>query len=280
MHVRSTLLALSLLALPVLAQEAQLPRPSPNAKVTQTVGLTDITVDYSSPGVKGRKIWGALVPFGEVWRAGANATTKLTFSKDVSIGGAAVPAGSYALFVLPAKTGGFTFIINKDFLQGGAFKYNKDLDVARVDVKPTVVPLQERLAYGFSDFSDTEAKLDLTWEKVRLSLPIKLNTDAQVAATTKRLLESAWEGPNNVARYLLAQKRDLDQALAAADRSIAIQETWLNVWTKAQLLAAMGNTKDAYPLAQKAQALGEKVGDDFFAAEGVKQALIDWKPKT
>jgi hypothetical protein len=279
MHVRSTLLVLSLLALPVLAQEAQLPRPSPYAKVTQTIGLTDVTVDYSSPGVKGRKIWGAVVPLDAVWRAGANATTKVTFSKDVSIGGVAVPAGSYALFVLPTKAG-FTFIINKDFMQGGSFKYNKDLDVVRVDVKPTVVPLQERLAYGFSDFSDNEAKLDLTWEKVRLSLPIKLNTEAQVAATMKKMLEGAWEGPNNVARYLLSQKKDLDKALAAADKSISIEETWLNVWTKAQLLAAKGDTKAAYPLAQKAQALGEKAGDDFFAADGVKQALIDWKPKT
>jgi hypothetical protein len=267
-------------ALSALAQEAQLPRVSPNAHVTQTVGLTDITVDYSSPGVKGRKIWGALVPLDEVWRAGANATTKVTFSKEVTIGTTAVPAGSYAYFVQPNKSGTFTIIINKDFLQGGAFKYNKALDVVRVDVKPTAVPLQERLAYGFNDFNDNEVMLDLTWEKVRLTLPIKLGTEAQVAAVMKGLLDNAWEGPNNAARYLLSQKKDLDKALAAADKSISIQETWLNVWTKAQLLAAKGNSKDAYPLAQKAQQLGEKAGDDFFAAEGVKKALIDWKPKS
>src|SRR4051794_332523 len=107
-----------LLAAPASAQ-LELPRPSPNARLTQTVGLTDITVEYSSPGVKGRTIWGGLQPWGEVWRAGANATTKVTFSKDVTVGTTAVPAGSYAFFVIPNKEGAWQVILNKDFNQGG-----------------------------------------------------------------------------------------------------------------------------------------------------------------
>src|SRR5215469_12796306 len=121
---------LTICSLPASAQ-LQLPRPSPAAKVSQTVGLTEISVEYSSPGVKGRKIWGAVVPYGQVWRTGANSTTKITFSKDVTVADTPVPAGSYAFFAIPTA-GEWTLILNKDFNQGGSAKYSKDLDVVRV----------------------------------------------------------------------------------------------------------------------------------------------------
>lgn len=101
-----SMLAVLLAAIPAFAQQLELPRPSPSAKITQTVGLTDVTVEYSSPGVKGRTIWGQLVPYDQVWRAGANATTKITFSKDVIVGSTPVKAGSYALFFIPGKKNG------------------------------------------------------------------------------------------------------------------------------------------------------------------------------
>src|SRR5712692_11690500 len=155
------------------AAQLQLPRPSPQAKVSQTVGLTEISVEYSSPTVKGRKIWGALVPFGEVWRTGANQATKVTFSKDVTVGDTAVPAGSYALFAIPDQKA-WTLILNKNFNQNGAFAYKKELDVARVQVQPKAIAHRERLAYLVSDFTDDAASLDLVWAKVRGSPPIKL----------------------------------------------------------------------------------------------------------
>jgi Protein of unknown function (DUF2911) len=158
------------------AQDITLPSLSPAAKVSQTVGLTEITVEYSSPAVKGRPVFGSLVPYGEVWRAGANMATKITFSKDVSFAQTQVPAGTYAFFVIPQKSGAWNVIINKDFNQGGSSNYKKELDVVRVDVKPEMIPSRERLAFGFANFTVDQGFITLEWEKVRLSVPFKTQT--------------------------------------------------------------------------------------------------------
>jgi hypothetical protein len=281
--MRAIASSLAMLALcwaaPAGAQQLDLPRPSPSAKVMQTVGLTEVTVEYSSPRVNGRKIWGALEPWGEVWRAGANQATKLTVSKDVTIGGVAVPAGTYALFVIPQKAGAWTMIVNKNPAQSGTGKYKKEEDLVRVDVKPQPIALRERLAYGFSDFATSgQVNVDLEWEKVRLSLPLKLHTDEQVAANVKSYDENRWSAYNTAARYMLEQKKDYDAGLTLVDKSIAIQEEWFNDWTKAQLLAAKGKVKDALAMATKADELGAKgPADRYFFKDEVKKALAEWK---
>lgn len=259
------------------AQQLELPRPSPNAKVTQTVGVTDISVEYSSPAVKGRKIWGGLVPYNEVWRAGANAATKVTFSKDVIVDGKPVPAGSYALFVIPTPAK-WTLILSKKTDQFGAFTYKKEDDQLRVDVKPQPIAPRERLAYLVSNFSDTTASLDLEWEKVRASLPIKLHTDEQVAASIKNFESSGWQPWTSAARYEL-DKKNYDQGLSLVETSLGLKQTWLNTFVKAQLLAGKGNFKDAYPLAQKAKEMGDKEGQGFFLKDEVEAALKNWKGK-
>src|SRR5262249_45771022 len=142
-----------------------------------------------SPGVRGRKIWGGLVPYGEVWRAGANAATKVTFSKDVTVGTTAVPAGSYSFFVIPNQKGNWTVVLNKD-ATASTQQYKKEMDLLRLDVAPQVIANRERLAYSFPDFSNDAATLALDWEKVRIALPIKLATAAQVATTIKNLEDS------------------------------------------------------------------------------------------
>ena len=258
------------------AQQLDLPRPSPSAKVQQTAGLTEITVDYSSPGVKGRKVWGGVVPYGEVWRAGANAATKLTFSKDVTVGGSAVPAGSYAFFVIPNQNGAWTLILSKDVNQFGAFSYKKEADVVRVEAKPTPIPMRERLVYLIEDFNNDAANVDLEWEKVRVRLPIKLGTEQQVATTLKNLEDNPGGAFTSAARYELDQKKDYDAGLKYVEKSIALGQDWLNSWTKAQLLAAKGNHKEAYAWAEKANELGQK-SPRFFYADEVKKALKDWK---
>ena len=275
-------LALSLLVLglaaPALAQPLELPRLSPNAKLTQTVGLTDISVEYSSPAVRGRAVWGPVVAYGEVWRAGANAATKLTFSKDVTFGATPLPAGSYAFFVIPAQSGNWTVILNKDFAQSGAFNYKKELDVLRLEVKPEAIPLRERLAYLVTDFDNQQATLALEWEKVRIAVPIKLGTDAQVDANVKGYDDASWMPYNQAARYQLEQKKDFDAGLALVEKSLRAKEDWFNLWTKAQLLAAKGKLKEALPLAQKALQMGEKA-PRFFAAEEMKKAIAEWKAR-
>ncbi len=272
----SLLLALvSLVPCSALAQ-LQLPRPSPSAKVTQTVGLTEITVEYSSPGVKGRKIWGALVPYGEVWRTGANQATKITFTKELTVGNTPVPAGSYAFFAIPGANE-WTLILNKDFNQNGTDKYKPELDVVRLQVQPKAISHRERLAYLVADFSDDAALLDLEWEKLRVSLPIKLATQAQALANIKAMTDGAWGPYNNAARYMLDSTKDYDAGLQLVDKSLAAKEHWFNLWTKAQLLAAKGKHKDALTYAQKAKQLGEKTPQAFFIADDVNKALKQWK---
>jgi hypothetical protein len=255
-----------------------LPQPSPLAKVSQVVGLTEISVEYSSPAVKGRKIWGGLLPYDELWRTGANSATKVTFSKDVTVADSPVPAGTYALFTIPSKTS-WTVILNKNPNQGGTRDYKKELDLVRFTVKPQPAAHRERLAFQIEDFSDNAASLDIEWEKVRVRIPIKLTTDAQALANIKSMTDNAWRPYTNAARYLLEAKKDYPMAMELVDKSIGVKEDWLNVWTKAQILAAQGKYKDAYPLAEKANALGQKA-EFFFFQDDVMKALSDWKGKS
>lgn len=266
---------ISLVACPAFGQ-LQLPRPSPVAKLTQTVGLTDITIEYSSPSVKGRKIWGALVPYGEVWRAGANQATKITFSKDVTVGSTSVPAGSYAFFVIPTANE-WTLILNKDFNQNGTDKYKPELDAVRLPVQPKAISHRERLAYLVADFTDDAASLDLEWEKLRASLPIKLGTQAQALANIKAATDGAWAPLNSAARYMLETTKDYDAGLQLVDKSIASKEHWFNLWTKAELLNAKGKRKEALTYAEKAKQLGDKTPQAFFLADAVNKALKEWK---
>jgi hypothetical protein len=275
--MKRLVLAVFCLSSAAFAQRLQLPDLSPAAKVSQTVGLTEISVEYHSPGVRGRKIWGALLPFGEVWRAGANETTKLSFSKDVTINGTAVPAGDYGLFVIPQKPGTpWTVIISKDAKMWGAFAYNKDHDLLRVDVKPVAIPEQERLGFAFPDFNNDQATLAIDWEKVRLPVVIKLATAKQSEVAIKGLEENPQSAWTQAARYELEQTKNYDAAIKLADKSIAIQESWIADWTKAQALAAKGDKKGAVDLAKKADDLGGKNPQGYFYAKEVKKALADW----
>jgi hypothetical protein len=259
--------------------DLDLPRPSPFAKVSQDVGLTTITVDYSSPGVKGRKIWGGLVPYGQMWRTGANTATKVTFSKDVTFAGKPVPAGTYALFTIPTATD-WTVILNKKPDQPGtATGYKAEDDLLRVTLRPKAAPFRERLAFLVTDFTDDKAQLALEWEKLRLAIPIEVGTAKQALANISATLDNAWRPYANAARYLLDTKQDYDTGLKYVDQSIAMKEDWYNVWIKAQLLAAKGKFKEAYPLAEKASTMGTKSGNFFLEAD-VKKALTDWKKKS
>jgi hypothetical protein len=270
--------AVSLLAAPAARADLDLPRPSPFAKVWQVVGLTEITVDYSSPGVKGRKIWGGLVPYDQMWRAGANSATKVTFSKDVTFAGKPVPAGSYAFFVIPGKSD-WTVILNKKADQAGTARdYKQDQDLLRVQLKPKTAPFRERLAYLVTDFTDDKASLDLEWEKLRLSIPITLDTTNQSMANIKNALDNSWRTYANAARYMLENKKDYDGGMKFVDQSLALKEDWYNVWIKAELQAAKGSVKDARATGDHAYELGKK-SDNFFLEGEIKETLAKWKKK-
>lgn len=263
---------LVLASTPALAQ-LELPVLSPLAKVSQRVGLTDVSLEYSSPGVRGRKIWGGLVPHDKLWRTGANAATKITFSRDVTFGGKAVPAGTYSVLTIPGKQA-WTVILNKN-PAATTGSYRREEDAARLEVKPAAAPMRERMTFLFSNTTDDATSLDLEWERLRVSAPIKVATADHVHANIKQAAQGDWRVYASAARYML-ERKDLDTGLKYVDQSLAIREEWFNVWIKAQLVAAKGNYKEAYPLAERAYELGKR-SPMFFYEGDVKKALADWK---
>ncbi len=270
-----------LCAVPASAQ-LELPPASPAAKVMQKVGLTEISVDYSSPAVKGRKIWGELVPWEKPWRTGANASTKITFSRDVTFGGKPVPAGTYAIVTFPAQSG-WTVVLNKELgLFGGGKTYDAKDDVVRVPATTTEIPNRERLTFIFSNTTDDQTSLDMEWEKLRVSVPIQIDTAAYAQANIQAAVNNAWNSLANAARYTAENTKDYGTALKYADNAIAIQSNWYTNWIKADVLARSGKYADARKFAQTALDQGQKnPNPPFFSfyKDTIAKALVDWKNK-
>jgi hypothetical protein len=282
----SALLAvLAAAAAPALAQLAT-PLPSPNAAVSQTVGVTKIEVVYSRPHVKGptrredRVIWGGLVPYDKVWRTGANAVTKITFDGDVMVEGQKLAAGSYGLYTIPGKTE-WTVIFNK--VSTGDPDYVADKDALRVKVKPVAVEMKELFTISFPAVSATSATLALSWEKLRVPVSITVDTNARFLANAKDAVAKAkaddWRTPLIAARYLYDNKVALDDAAKWLEKSIAIKATFGNLSVKANALAAEGKTKDAIAMAEKALAAGavaeQKPSPEAIAA--LEKKIAEWK---
>jgi len=256
-------------------QKLELPLPSPHATLQQTVGLTDVTVAYSSPALRGRVIWGAVVPYDVLWRAGANECTKLTLSRPAAVEGKPVPAGSYCLFLLPARTG-WTLVLNKNAGLWGTDGYKQAEDVLRVPAASSTIPKRERLAYTLLDFTDDAGTLALEWDTVRVGVKLEVGTRAKVLPEIRALKTDDWRVYNRAARYLLDARIEPGLAMEMANRSVQLQETWSNLWTKAQLLAAAGKKDEAVAAALRVQELGKKA-ENFESADEVARAIAEWK---
>lgn len=270
-------LALSSFASVASAQAPlELPAPSPKARIEQRVGITDVSLDYSSPGVKARKIWGDLVPFDKPWRAGANQATKLTVSRDFKFGGTAVKAGSYSVFMTPSKAS-WTVALNSDV---AATQDNVDASkhVANVTVKPAMMPAsRERLRYTLDDTQDDRTMLTLEWEKVRIQVPITIDTTSFVNTNIERATNNAWR-PHFASAGYLSETGQTDRALAMVERSIAIQPHWQNEWLRAQILYKKGNKAEARASANKAQELGKgDQGFEQFGKANLQKTVAGWK---
>ena len=274
----AALLTLALGAGAVYAQSApETPQPSPKARADQRVGITDFSIEYSSPGVKGRAIWGALVPFDSLWRTGANMATKLTASRDFTFGGKAVPAGSYSIFTIPGKSS-WTVILNSNWEQSGTDEHDDKLDVARITVTPeTLSSSRERLTFLYADTTDASTNLDLEWEKLRVRVPITVDTKAQVMKGIDSSIADAWRPHFMAARYLLDSNGDMNQALAYINTSIGIQPGWWNNWIKAQVLAKLGKKSEAIASAQQSQTLGKGNETYAFFSDQIAKSIADWK---
>lgn len=260
-----------------LAQAAELPQASPHARVEQRVGLTDFSVDYSSPAVNGRTIFGGLLPYDKPWRTGANAATTLTASREFSFGGKKIPAGSYALYTVPGKAS-WTVALNRDLKAWGNNAYDTKKDVARVSVKPEPADARERLTFIFENTQDKGTQLVLAWDKLRVRIPIAVDTQAQTLKNIEESLSDAWRPHFVAARYLLDTGGDIETALRYVDQSIAIKPTWWNQWVRAQILHKKGLKQEAAAGADKTVQLGkgDRVFENYFKAD-VTKAASEWK---
>ncbi len=260
-----------------LSNAQDIPKPSPLSVVSQTVGLTEIKIEYSSPAVAGRKIWDGLVPYGALWRTGANMATTISFDKAVTINNQQIPAGTYSFFTIPGQTE-WTVILNKDANLSGTSGYKEANDVARFKVKPQDNQLRERLLFLITDYTMNEAVISLEWEKVKVSFTVKMDTEKQAMESIQKTLAQEWRPFANSARYILEYGSDLDLALSYINTSISLSDEWFNNWIKAQILAKKGDKKEALKFAQKAKELGDK-SSAFFFKDQVEKALEDWKKK-
>ena len=250
-----------LLAVPTYAQLA-LPQASPLAKVSQIVGLTEISVTYHAPGVKGRQIWGNLVPYKMVWRAGANQSTRVRFEDDVLVGGQRVPAGQYAFYALPTDSANAFVIFNRDTARWGTEGYNPQADVFRVPVKMVAAPFCETLQYSFSNVRPNSTTLNLSWENRRLIVPIEVEVLPKAVANIRQAIAAAsptdWLILTQAAEYLVRSNTEHELALELVNRAININKNYYNTWVKARLLAQKDEYKTAIQLTRSAMELGEK----------------------
>jgi hypothetical protein len=273
------LLALSLAASAAFAQQGlQLPRPSPNASVSQMIGVTEVTLHYSRPGVKGRKIWGDLVPYGEVWRTGANENTTINFSTPVKIDGHELPAGLYGLQTIPTADQ-WTIIFSKDADQWGAFTYKQEDDALRIQAKPEPAELRERMGFDFEDVTDTTAKLVLRWEKLQVPFTIEVDTPKLAVAAVKDALRPGTFV--QAANWCVQNNTCLDDASRWLDASIALDPSFGNQRAKALLMAKKNDYKGAVTWAEKALAAAKSATPPPQPQQvsDLEKSLTEWKAK-
>ncbi|HVT44712.1 MAG TPA: DUF2911 domain-containing protein [Thermoanaerobaculia bacterium] len=251
-----------LIPFPAVAQLA-IPRVSPAASVTQTIGTTKITVDYHRPGVKGRIIWGGLVPYDQPWRMGANEATTISFSDPVKVNGNEVPAGKYSFFAIPGKAK-WTLVINKDPNQGGASGYDQSKDALRVEVTPAKAEHTEWMRFTIEPTSPSAAVVRLNWEKIAIPINVEVDVAGIVWKNVDSTLASTYGG---AASWALDRGERLEEGLAWTDQAIAASgENVLNLWTKARLLQKLGRSKEALPVMEKTLTLARgNVPADFLA---------------
>jgi hypothetical protein len=273
----------------------------------QTIGVTDVTITYSRPGVKGRKIWGdplpsqeakgeatlddqnarpkdaPIVPWGHAWRTGANEATQFVVTDDVLINGQKLPAGSYSLHTIPTKDE-WTIIFNSVANQWGSFSYDPTKDTLRVKVKPEWVnENQEWLAYSFDPVTDNSAQVNIRWEKIRVPFKVEV---ADVKALTIQKARAAvaaakpddWRTPLQAANYVFLSDDTANtaEAMAWLEQSIKVKETFQNLYSKARVLAAQGKTQEAVATGEKALALGKEAKAN---TADLEKRLAEWKAK-
>jgi hypothetical protein len=297
--LRGVVFCLLVTALPglSLAQSfvLDLPLQSQRAEISQRIGITDVTISYHRPLVNDRKVWGGLVPYGQVWRAGANENTTISFSDPVMIEGKPLDKGTYGLHMIPTADD-WTVIFSKNSTSWGAFTYDQKEDALRVTVKSKAADMHNALTYDFDELNKDSAVAELEWEKVAVPFKISVDVHDAVQASLKKQLRNlsqyTWISWDDAANYLLGEKIAFDDALTYANKSIENEDRYENESTKSKALMAL-NRKDEAAMAQKKalelasplqvhlygrQLQGEKRSDEAFAIfrENAKKHPDQW----
>ncbi|RDK87233.1 DUF2911 domain-containing protein [Marinirhabdus gelatinilytica] len=263
------------------AVQAQLetPAPSPSQKIEQKVGLTDVTVEYSRPSMKGRTIFGGLVPYDKIWRTGANANTKITFSDDVMVGGKEVKAGTYAIYTRPGVQSWDVMLYSDSNNWGTPQKWDdsKVAATAKAQVFPLPIDI-ETFTMSFDDITNNSANLGMMWEKSYVALPIEFMTDKQVSASIDRVMN----GPSandyyQAAVYYLNAGKDINKAKTWIDKAIEMREQPAFWFHRQQSLiyAKAGDKKGAISAAKKSLEMAKEAGNDDYVALNTK-SLKEW----
>ena len=283
------------------------PRPSQKASVMQTIGVTDVTITYSRPGVKGRTIWGdapagtapgtatlddartrpkdmPLVPYGHVWRTGANEATLFEVSDNVMVNGQPLPAGRYSLHTIPGKDE-WTIIFNKDDGQWGSFTYDDKKDVLRVKAKPeSASEIKEWLDFAIDPVDESSIKVNIRWEKVRVPFTVEVK-DVMALTLTKVRAAVAAAKPDDfttrqqAASFGLQNKLNVEEAMGWLEESIKIKATIGNVGLKARTLAAQGKTAEAIAAGEQAIQLGKDAKANPTQITNLEKLVAEWKAK-
>ena len=258
--------------------QIQVPAPSPSAKLVQMVGLTKVTIDYSRPAMRGREIFGDLVPYGKLWRTGANKRNKITFDKDVTIGGSELKAGSYTFFTIPNATEWEVIFYTEHNAFGAPAKLDEAKVVARLKTKVNKLPMNiESFTITLDDVSNTTASIGILWENTHISIPFTVHTDKGVMAS----IEKTFNGPGSrdyfvAATYYYNQNKDIAQAKQWIDKALNNKEA--QFWELRQqslIYYKAGDKKGAIKLAKKSLVASKKRGNDDYVKMNEK-SLAEW----
>ncbi len=276
------LLLLFMTCATVYSVQAQLetPQPSPSAKLEQKVGLTDITIEYSRPGVKGRKIFGGLVPYGEIWRTGANKNTMITFSTDATVDGQTLKAGTYAIFSKPGEESWEVYFYSDTNNWGAPQNWDDSKVAAKTTVKSYPVPFNvETYAMDINNITNNGGSLEFIWEKTYVAVPFTVPTDNGVLANINKVMS----GPSvndyySAAVYYLQENKDMKQATEWIDKAVEMTKDKPRFWILRQqslIHAKAGDTKGAIAAAKSSLEHAKKAGNKGYIQMN-EESLKEW----
>jgi hypothetical protein len=272
--------AVLLLVHPVLAQKSGPPRLSPSAAVSQVAGISEIAITYARPSVRERTIWGELVPYGEVWRTGANEATTFALSTDATIDGKPLAAGTYSLFTIPGEEK-WTVVFNKVAKQWGHYSYDAGQDALRIEVEPTAAPFAELLTISIDEVTSSSARVVIHWEKVRVAFGIELDTPKLAYERALKETAADAQAASGWAGYFYREKIHTEKALEWTNAAVAAEPSYWSVSQQARLQQRAGQVEAAKATAKKAIEMAQADESQYAEAareeaKGLAEEMKDW----